>query len=313
MFWHRYVDDVLVLWDGPVEILTTFLEWLNQLESNIKFTIEKETDGQINFLDLTIKRQGKKFCFDIYRKPSFSDVIIPASSNHPFNIKLSCFHSMIERFFNVPLSPNAVKREIATIKTIATNNGYKSRLIDKLIKRKEKKIILKSITALSPLLDKCSKYVKLTFIGNISYEIGKIIKENCNVKVAFYNNNILRNEIVNSKEKRDILDKQGVYEIKCENCEYIYIGQTGRNFKKRFNEHIASCKNVAVSSALARHLVEENHTSNICNLKVLHVEQKGKKLDILEAFEIDKAIKHGKQILNEQTDFILSPIVKVLF
>jgi hypothetical protein len=49
----------------------------------MKFTAEPESNNQIKFLDITIHKKTAKWTFSIYRKPSFTDSIIPYSSNHP--------------------------------------------------------------------------------------------------------------------------------------------------------------------------------------------------------------------------------------
>ena len=33
-----------------------------------------------------------------------------------------------------------------------------------------------------------------------------------------------------------------VYEIPCKSCETVYIGETGRNFGTRLNEHMKDCE-----------------------------------------------------------------------
>ena len=38
------------------------------------------------------------------------------------------------------------------------------------------------------------------------------------------------------------MNKSGVYKLNCNDCDAIYIGQTGRSFKKRHIEHEASLR-----------------------------------------------------------------------
>jgi len=47
-----------------------------------KFTMEKEIDNKINFLD-TILKETKDLIFNIHRKPTTTDTIIPKDSCHP--------------------------------------------------------------------------------------------------------------------------------------------------------------------------------------------------------------------------------------
>jgi hypothetical protein len=57
--WFRYGDNTFVIWQHGQEKLTKFLNHLNRLHDNIQFTMEKEEDGHLPFLDV-----------DIYRKPN---------------------------------------------------------------------------------------------------------------------------------------------------------------------------------------------------------------------------------------------------
>ena len=45
-----------------------FFELLNCLHKNIKFTIEKENNKILSFLDILIKNEGNRFSTSIYRK-----------------------------------------------------------------------------------------------------------------------------------------------------------------------------------------------------------------------------------------------------
>ena len=52
------------------------------------FTMEEEVDNRINFLDSTISRVDNTISFNIYRKPTATD-IIPNDSCHPPEHKLA--------------------------------------------------------------------------------------------------------------------------------------------------------------------------------------------------------------------------------
>ena len=146
IFWYRYVDDILCLFNGTSRQVTSFLNTLNSLEPNIQFTVEIEKDNSINFLDLTIDHKNKnKFNFQIYRKPTYTDTIIPSTSNHPFSTKMAAFHSLINRIINIPLDEHNFKKEVNIITTIAENNGYDKHRIKKLLHKKQNKVLFKQI------------------------------------------------------------------------------------------------------------------------------------------------------------------------
>ena len=56
---------------------------MNNVDENIKFTIEKEENKRLNFLDLSIKKHQADLKFKIYRKSTNSDIVINESSNYP--------------------------------------------------------------------------------------------------------------------------------------------------------------------------------------------------------------------------------------
>ena len=111
-FWYRYVDDIICLYTGSERQLDMFLNFLNSFNSAIKFTIGKENNAQINFLDITITRTKTSLDFKIFRKPTYTDIVIPAKSNHPNNIKMAAFNSYAHRLLNVPMSVENYNLEV---------------------------------------------------------------------------------------------------------------------------------------------------------------------------------------------------------
>lgn len=83
-------------------------------------------------LDLETSANENSLDINIYRKPTFTDTIIPYSSTHPFDIKMSAFHSMLNHLPNTPISVCNYKKELHTIKTTAVHNGYEAKIIDRL-------------------------------------------------------------------------------------------------------------------------------------------------------------------------------------
>jgi len=68
MISSQYTDDKTNIYD----ILKTF----NNIMPTIKFNTE-EKEKRINFLDITIMTDNNNLSFDIYRKPTTTDPIVP--------------------------------------------------------------------------------------------------------------------------------------------------------------------------------------------------------------------------------------------
>ena len=75
--YFRYVDDVLMVYDETVTDIHEVHAAFNELFPTIKFTIEKETENNINFLDISIHNRRDNLEFNVYRKPTATDVIFP--------------------------------------------------------------------------------------------------------------------------------------------------------------------------------------------------------------------------------------------
>jgi hypothetical protein len=70
------VDDLLIVYNVNKTDIEDLLNCFNNLTPKLNFTIEKETRGSTNFLDITIHREDNKFSIDVYRKPTYTDSVI---------------------------------------------------------------------------------------------------------------------------------------------------------------------------------------------------------------------------------------------
>ncbi len=69
----------------------------------------------------------------------------------------------------------------------------------------------------------------------------------------------------------------GIYKIPCKNCEKVYIGETGRDFRVRMHEHELSLKRKNESdkpscSAVVRHVSETKHEIDFSGAEIIRVE-----------------------------------------
>ena len=99
--------------------LFTLKHYMNSINKNIQFTLETEVDNQLIFKDLSVIKHIDKLKFNIYRKPTITDVTIHADSHHPFSQKLAAYNYFIRRLLAVPLSDYDYREELNTINHIA--------------------------------------------------------------------------------------------------------------------------------------------------------------------------------------------------
>ena len=62
-----------------------FVEWLNTLNPNLKFTFEW-SDEKISYLDVTLVMEGGKLETDRHVKPTNPQLFLHYSSNHPKSV-----------------------------------------------------------------------------------------------------------------------------------------------------------------------------------------------------------------------------------
>jgi hypothetical protein len=91
------------------------LNSFNDLTPNLKFTLEKEVERKINFLDTTIHRESNNLSIEIYRKPTYTDSIIPNDSCHPKEHKLAAIRYLYNRVNNYQLPPDKTQKEDNTV------------------------------------------------------------------------------------------------------------------------------------------------------------------------------------------------------
>ena len=218
---------------------------------------------------------------------------------------------MIHRLVNTPMTEDNYRKELNTIITIGKHNGYPEKIILNIHKKHKIKRTIQSIYPASPDT-KPKQFTSIEYHGKISLQIAKHLRQ-AGINTAFKTTNRLSN-IKNAKDKINNDDKSGIYELNCEECNSQYIGQTGRSIKERYKEHISHWKhNHPDKSQFAKHLLQHKHTISDNNQpKLLHTENKGRKLNILEQIEINKRLnRENTNIINEQLHLHNSPILDI--
>lgn len=297
IFYYRYVDDTIILFDGNSRQLSLLNSYISNIHKNLSFTLEEENNNTLNFLDITITKQNGYLKFKIYRKPTCTDQTIHADSHHPYPQKLAAYNSFVHRLITIPMDPNDYNEEVNIIKHIAISNGYNSGLIDKLI-NKHKNRSNRTTTQKTYISAEYGTFLSNKFHNTLAKE---------NITVSFKTNNKLVKMLkVHSQVRTPDFDRNGVYKLNCDDCPRYYIGQTSRSFKKRFKEHLPKHRANQQTSNFAEHLISENHNyTNIDkNMSILHFSKDFQHRNTLEEFEIYRAAKFDKNnILNDKISF----------
>ena len=127
--WRRYVDDVFcIIKRSNVE---TALVYLNSLFPSITFTVEKEQDGTLPFMDVLVSRLVDGLMMTtVYRKPTHTDRYLSYNSNHPPHVKRGVIKSLLNRARDIS-TQSTLGSEIEHVRIALEANGYPRSLINK--------------------------------------------------------------------------------------------------------------------------------------------------------------------------------------
>ena len=109
--YFRYVDDILLIYNKRLIDIEDVLSSSNSFCPSLKFTLEREKDNKLNFLDITIEKTNTGFSYNIYRKATTTDTIIPMDSNHPLEHKMAAIRYLINRAntYNLHPTPKTIR------------------------------------------------------------------------------------------------------------------------------------------------------------------------------------------------------------
>jgi len=148
------------------------------------------------------------------------------------------------------------------------------------------------------------KWATFTCIGKETLYITDAFRHT-DLKIAFQTNNTLDNLLRQKNPPSDKFSSSGVYRLTCPDCNKAYIGQTGRCFSKRYDEHRRAFHNNSHTSNFAKHFLEKTHSfrpiSNI--MQVLHHQKKGAHLNTTESFYIHVEHATGNHLNDDHTIF----------
>ena len=163
-------------------------EYLSFKHHNINFSIEKEKDGCLPFLDANIFRENQKFATNFYRRKTFSGVYtnFKIFISETYNIK-----SLLFRCFSLCSDFIKFHHEIDELKSILYKKSYPRDLIDKCIKE-----LLDKKLAPKPVVSTVSKkglLLVLPCLGKLSLQIRTRINHIMKNKLPYCNVRFVQN------------------------------------------------------------------------------------------------------------------------
>ncbi|XP_072048491.1 uncharacterized protein [Amphiura filiformis] len=316
--WKRYVDDILeIVAKDEVNNLSDHLNQTDDTDS-IKFTFEKEEDGKIPFLDtLIVRREDGSVKLLVYCKATHTDQYLNFKSHHPPHQKLGVVRTLLDRKNKLVTEDQDKVEEEKHIKDALQKCGYPAWSVEKVENQIAKPKPVKERTKKSDAT-KSKGLVVIPYVEGVSERISRVFKS-YNIATAMKPHCTLRNLLVHPKDKREPHNSTDViYSIPCRNCDLSYIGETGRKFGKRLDEHTTEAgkigdniktrstrkasQSVVHKPAITDHVVENNHVIDWKEARIVgketnsvHVKDDDTHQDKVVDKDARKALKIDKQ------------------
>ena len=122
--YKRYVDIFCIF--GNKKDAEIFFEFFHCYHKNIKFTIEKESNKFLSFLDILIKNEGNRFSTSVYRKKTSIGLFTQFHSFTPMSYKIGLIRCLIHRAFKISSPYIILHNELGRIKILQKNMYPKS-------------------------------------------------------------------------------------------------------------------------------------------------------------------------------------------
>ncbi|XP_075157813.1 uncharacterized protein LOC142231078 [Haematobia irritans] len=259
-FITKYVDDLFAVIKKEDEdiILATFNKYHNKLQ----FTIEKETNNCLPYLDINT-----------------------AMSLIQKSIKLS------DQQFQTA--------NLKKVENILLKNSFPQYIINNLIKKSTTQTQKsRNNTDDNKTLGNTMKYYSISYIPKLTETtMLKEIVEDQQTTFAHKPNKTLSTIFTQTKTKIEKTQQSNVvYEIKCigndeQPCNKYYVGTTKRSLATRVTEHEADIRKGRHTTALAQHCIELGHKADFESVKILDKERKENKRYTLESLRIQQRVQ----------------------
>jgi predicted GIY-YIG superfamily endonuclease len=292
-FWRRYVDDVWSIVRGRK--VEEVLRKLNNYNKSINFTIEKEVDGKLPFLEvMTYEKPDRSIGHHVYRKPTHTNTYLNFKSFHPISHKIGVVDTLLTRAFRICDNEHLTEEIIFTAEILQFND-YPEEFI---LKRLD--IVKNKIN--SPKNNTNESRIILPWAGPVTRHIAKFIRKHMKIELGYFPGIKIGTILCNAKEKPKQL-QSGVYSISCE-CGVKYIGESGRDFNIRIQEHIQDIRRAAVrKSPVALHMHENDHQLNQSSFKLIVKEPR----KFFRKFKEALYIKQAPLKMNTSRGMFISP------
>ena len=125
LFYRRYVDDTFCLFHSEADAVQ-FFHYLNSRHNNIRFTMEKESENRLPFLDVLIDNNHVPVLTTVFRKSTFTGLLMNFTSFTSSSYKLGLIRTLIDRAYKINSTWLGFHQETTKIKAFLLNKAINS-------------------------------------------------------------------------------------------------------------------------------------------------------------------------------------------
>ena len=127
--WKRFLNDCFIPWTKSVKDLESLHNILNNLHTDIRFTLQYSNTEQA-FLDVLVKNQDGKIETDIFYKETDSKQYLLFYSCHPRHTKVNIPYNLARRLRTIISEDRILKIRMQELKSFLTKQNYPIQIID---------------------------------------------------------------------------------------------------------------------------------------------------------------------------------------
>lgn len=292
-FLKKYVDDTITA--VPVGEESVMLRIFNQYNHHIQFTMEKEVDSGVPFLDTRLIRgEDQIIRCDWYRKETSSGRYLNYHSFHDARMKANVILGLRRRVFNIS-HRTFYHKNVKLLFSILSDNSYPRHLLTRLlysstvynIKKADRHPMEYPNTSeheQPPGNIPPTRYCSIPRIDEQLFRKLSIIFKDCDdVRIVPRAVKYVGQLFSRTKDKVPLSQRSNVvYRISCGDCPLKYIGQTSNNLSIRLALHRSDTVHRQDRCSLAGHVRDTKHRMDYNRVEILDQEKNTVKRLFLE-------------------------------
>ena len=237
----RYMDDILR--EIKESEIGDKLHEINNYHPNLKFTIERENEASLPFLDMRIIRNGGRLTSSWYTKSTDTGLTMNFHALAPRKYKKSVVSGIVYRIFNACSTWNNFDTGLKKAKKLLENNQYPPSFYEPIIEKTLNKIIKNGDNPSETENESTEQELEtrtifIQYRGKVTDKFEnalKRLKAPCKFIATLKKTKTCLPSLKQPVDKP--LKSCVVYHISCPRCPSCYVGQTSRHLITRLKEH----------------------------------------------------------------------------